>query len=475
MNRRSLSSVLFRQPFRPFVHAAIVGILVFLSAIATAQAPLTAEKAEQTDEMPFLATAWLRIDNLTPYLVYPPEEAVGREMFRRTQAQLILSPLVLRRAAQSRELAPELAAKEIDDGVGWLRDRLFVRLLGRSELLTVTVVDVDAEFACKAASAVVSAYFNIQAHREAESIQKTIETLAEEQERLSNRISQLRENLDGIDPQDETSERDRALLLAQYDRAEELHNRIDERQYRLRLERRAPARITLLKDASRLDPLDETIDAEDELLADIADDAPSSADEAVLIRFLPVTPTNTLRALIDHSKVPWYAAEAWIQFEAMNPFVVFPETNARSFEEFAATQLALIRSPLVLERVIADASIAKRLAELEVESPGNWLHRRIVVERLGESLFHRVAVFATDPQLAADLTNATLQEYLALQAHDETYRNPRVLKLVEVRAVFYRITNCWRNWPNSTKMRISIPRFSCSEGSWPAKRKPIAC
>ncbi|MCA9246997.1 MAG: von Willebrand factor type A domain-containing protein [Planctomycetales bacterium] len=106
-----------------------------------------------------------------------------------------------------------------------------------------------------------------------------------------------------------------------------------------------------------------------------------------------------------------------------------PKRGRRS--QFVETQTALIRSPLVLERVAAQPEIAA-LPEIQAaKNPVGWLASRLSVRKTDNDDVFRIQFAGSTPEVAAQITNAVVEAYFKVQAVDEVYRTQRVLELLE--------------------------------------------
>lgn len=132
---------------------------------------------------------------------------------------------------------------------------------------------------------------------------------------------------------------------------------------------------------------------------------------------------------------PRYRAEAWLQILADPPFVVFgrasSETGSADYEGFVRTQMALITSPVVLERVLADPEIAQ-LPELSGAAvPLMQLRSRIMVHRPDGTELMMIAAEDADPQVAEKLANTVLDAYLWIYHEATAARTQQVIDLLD--------------------------------------------
>jgi capsular exopolysaccharide synthesis family protein len=137
---------------------------------------------------------------------------------------------------------------------------------------------------------------------------------------------------------------------------------------------------------------------------------------------------------------PAYRAEAWLRIEERAPFIAFPqEVDSRSF---VATQVQLIRSPLVLGPALAqeleepdpetgDKTVGALPEANEQDAPIEWLQEEIAVEAVGGSELFTVSFAGRDPEDSAHIVNAVVNSYFDLRAQEEAQRTQRVIELLE--------------------------------------------
>lgn len=141
----------------------------------------------------FRSSAWLKIENRKPVLVF--KDDTESPIFVKTQVELLKSPLVLGRALAQAEVArlPEVRAQ--DAPLEWLSRRISIKAMGESELFQVAYEGPDPESVPKIVNAVVDGYLKIQSELADNQVQRTIELLEKERERRSVDLDRLRENL----------------------------------------------------------------------------------------------------------------------------------------------------------------------------------------------------------------------------------------------------------------------------------------
>ena len=145
-------------------------------------------------------------------------------------------------------------------------------------------------------------------------------------------------------------------------------------------------------------------------------------------------------ALVMLTFTPVYRSIAVLKIASYTPYIAYT-TNEQPMnpEEFTETQIELLRSPLVMEQLLADPEIAELPVILEQENPIGWLANRVRVDQVGNSELYQIYLDAPNPDDAALLVNTILDEYFAVRQRDQESQTERVLELLtqekETRAV----------------------------------------
>lgn len=127
---------------------------------------------------------------------------------------------------------------------------------------------------------------------------------------------------------------------------------------------------------------------------------------------------------------PVYRASAWLQVSSRPQYLAFTDQEQPS-DTFMATQVALIRSPLVMELVVSRPEIS-RLEDVRSESaPGDWLSKEVQVKQTDRSELVELSLESSDPQAAAKIVNAVCDVYYNLCSADGSRRTQRMIELLE--------------------------------------------
>lgn len=132
-------------------------------------------------------------------------------------------------------------------------------------------------------------------------------------------------------------------------------------------------------------------------------------------------------ALVIYFHKPSYEAKGLISIEASRQFVAFPEGTNQKSDQFVATQLELLRSPIVLQPVVARPEVAS-LPEIKLATdPFEALSKNLSVRQVGRSEFYEISYVSADADTAATIVNAVIAEYMNKRLHEESERTNQVI------------------------------------------------
>lgn len=141
---------------------------------------------------------------------------------------------------------------------------------------------------------------------------------------------------------------------------------------------------------------------------------------------------GALIALVWVTFEPVYVAEALLKIESDNAYVFFAEGAGRvGTDRFEQTQVELIRSSVVLGRVIEQPEIASLPEILTMDNPASTLSEKLYVGSQNESDLYNVRFESTNPESAAAIVNTVVTQYVQIQDDEASTRNGRVIELVE--------------------------------------------
>src|SRR4029079_13890349 len=114
---------------------------------------------------------------------------------------------------------------------------------------------------------------------------------------------------------------------------------------------------------------------------------------------------------------PIYVATGWLRVSEQSHVVnVSVRNNSRSF---VATQTQLIRSPLVMEQVVAHPDVAKIPEVTKALDPIAYLANGLIINGNDGTEFLLIAFKGPDPVDVAKVVNATIESYFKMQAEDD--------------------------------------------------------
>ena len=152
------------------------------------------------------------------------------------------------------------------------------------------------------------------------------------------------------------------------------------------------------------------------------------------------------------SSRPNYTAQAFVRVSLPPDSIglLNPSVNPHSVELFITTQEHIIRSPMILDRVLQDPNMRNRVAQITDEEShlSEHLGHRLKVDRPGNGELLRLELDTKDPKhitLSQAIVNAVAQEYLNLRAQErhthlereERQQEPGEIKLEDMRPDVY--------------------------------------
>ena len=160
-----------------------------------------------------------------------------------------------------------------------------------------------------------------------------------------------------------------------------------------------------------------------------------------------VRSSPALACVFDHGPSPWrdggcrgvlpaparYTAFALVKIDAERPELLPRDRPVVDLEMFRTTQIALMKSPKVLEAALQDEKVRGTSVIAEQADPVGWLENALVVEPVTNTELLRVSLSTLDAQEGAILVNAVTQAYLhEVQARDQSQRLARLKDLTQI-------------------------------------------
>jgi capsular exopolysaccharide synthesis family protein len=126
---------------------------------------------------------------------------------------------------------------------------------------------------------------------------------------------------------------------------------------------------------------------------------------------------------------PVYTASAWLSIKERSP-ILLRNATLDDPRKFVANQIELIRSPLVLDPVIAIRDVRSAPELIEDEDPALYLRNHLKVEPKGGSDLFVIEFTSQDPAKAARIVNEVTKSYLALQQRHDSQVHERMVDVL---------------------------------------------
>lgn len=129
---------------------------------------------------------------------------------------------------------------------------------------------------------------------------------------------------------------------------------------------------------------------------------------------------------------PIYRAEVLLKIEATSPYI-FTSVGAATAAggRFERTQVELIRSKAVLERVVEQPQIASLPEVRAMESPARELAEKLKIESKNASELFNVSYESANAEHAARIVNTVVTQYIQLQDDETVERTRRIVELLD--------------------------------------------
>ena len=135
-----------------------------------------------------------------------------------------------------------------------------------------------------------------------------------------------------------------------------------------------------------------------------------------------------------------YEATTWIFAYSKVPYTVFDSDNAEtpeSYQQFLASQFALIKGPVLLREVCNDPRVSQAVSLRNVKDMVKELSQRIRVEQQGDSEYFTISFQDADPKDAQNVVMTVTEEYIKRNKVTlEVRENQLFSGLQQERAVF---------------------------------------
>ncbi|MFW6107023.1 MAG: polysaccharide biosynthesis tyrosine autokinase [bacterium] len=126
---------------------------------------------------------------------------------------------------------------------------------------------------------------------------------------------------------------------------------------------------------------------------------------------------------------PVYKAQAWLRIENRRPYIAFPTKDGS--RQFVNTQVALIRSPLVIEPALSKLDVSGITELAGRRDKVKWLGDKINVKSVGNSEFFVVSYESPNRQNAADVVNAVIDAFEVARGSADADRTQKIVELLD--------------------------------------------
>ncbi|MDR2755751.1 MAG: hypothetical protein LBC20_08605 [Planctomycetaceae bacterium] len=118
---------------------------------------------------------------------------------------------------------------------------------------------------------------------------------------------------------------------------------------------------------------------------------------------------------------PTYTATAYLQIMSSKPYFVFEEKPRNDYDDLVNTYFALIKSPIILEKVLEDPSVAQLPIIKTQKDKTGWLARKLKLQRKNNSEIITVSITLPVPEDAEKIVNSVIIaffDYYSSQSQD---------------------------------------------------------
>jgi len=126
-----------------------------------------------------------------------------------------------------------------------------------------------------------------------------------------------------------------------------------------------------------------------------------------------------------------YEATAWIQVQMNKPYYIYEEKQ-RDYKSFVNTQIALMKSPLIIDKALENPRVAQRNVVKKQKDRGLWLASNLILSTQQGSEMITVAFETDEPEDAEEIVNSVVNaffDYYDAQASEWNVRMINQLNL----------------------------------------------
>ncbi len=128
--------------------------------------------------------------------------------------------------------------------------------------------------------------------------------------------------------------------------------------------------------------------------------------------------------------VPTYKAESWLLILNRRVPVFDAKLPYDEGSEFVQTQIELLRSPIVFNKVLARKEVMEIDEVRQQLDPKTWLIERLKIGQIGRSELYRLTVESSNPKDAVTISNAIVESYFDVYQTQSDQQTQDLLKLL---------------------------------------------
>lgn len=195
--------------------------------------------------------------------------------------------------------------------------------------------------------------------------------------------------------------------------------------------------------------------------------SPQMALHAVRRWWKVAAPAAVVLAAISASAVwlsfePKYQAEALVQISEHRQHIAFPDKDTS--DRFVATQLELLRTPVVLGPLLKNSEIMRQREIREARDPLLFLQKNITVAAVGKSELYRIGYAAAEPAGAKQVVDAVVQSYMDYVTSTDSERRAALIVALEREMASRKAT--------AEQLRDRVRQYSQEAGIPPSQLSP---
>ncbi|MDR3111421.1 MAG: AAA family ATPase [Planctomycetaceae bacterium] len=127
-----------------------------------------------------------------------------------------------------------------------------------------------------------------------------------------------------------------------------------------------------------------------------------------------------------------YEAKAWLRISYEKPYYVYNDKATQSYDQFVQTQFMLIKSPLILKRVLDQPSVTRSPEVLKQRDQVQWLSNKLVLRSENKSELITISIQMEDPRQAEIIVNSVVDAFMANNSSDTNNWHTKLLNQLQI-------------------------------------------